>query len=88
MIITLKCIQHNEANFVVSERFISNLKSEIYKHMNTASKTTCISKIDDIVDKYNEAYHKAIKIEPTDVMLGTYIKVLNKVFSVITKILI
>ena len=32
-----------------------------------------IDKLGDIVNKYNNAYHKAIKMEPADVKPNTYI---------------
>lgn len=30
-------------------------------------------KLDEISDKYNKAYHRTIKMKPTDVTLDTYI---------------
>ena len=32
----------------------------------TVSKNICIDKLDDIVDKYNNTYHRTIKIKPVD----------------------
>ena len=32
----------------------------------TVSKNTCIDKLDDIVNKYNNTYHRTIKIKPVD----------------------
>ena len=32
-----------------------------------------IDKLDDVVNKYNNAYHRTIKMNPVDVKLGTYI---------------
>ena len=32
----------------------------------------CIDKLDDIVNKYNKAYHRTIKIKPVDVKSSTY----------------
>ena len=41
--------------------------------MNAVSKNVYINKIDQIVDKFNNTYHKTIKMKPVDVKSGTYI---------------
>ena len=41
--------------------------------MTTISKNVYIDKLDDIVDEYNNTYHKTIKMKPTDVKDNTYI---------------
>ena len=33
----------------------------------------CINKLDNIVNKYNNAYHSTIKMKPVDVKSSTYI---------------
>ena len=58
---------HNEGKSVVTERFIRTLKNKIYKHMPAISKNVSFDVLNDIVDKYNNAYHKAIKMKPIDV---------------------
>ena len=58
---------HNEKKSVVAERFIRTLKNKIYKYVTSISKNVCIDKLDDIVDKYNNAYHRTIKMKPVDV---------------------
>ena len=55
---------HNEGKSVVAERFIRTLKNKIYKHMTAISKNVSIDKLDDIVNKYNNTYHRTIKIKP------------------------
>ena len=52
---------------VVVGKFIRTLKSKFYKYMNSISKNVCIDKLDDIVNKYNNTYHKIIKMKPVDV---------------------
>ena len=47
---------YNEGKPVVAEKFIRNSKSRIRKYMPPISKNVYI-KLDDIVDKYNSAYH-------------------------------
>ena len=64
---------HNEGKSVVAERFIRTLKSKIYKYVTSISTNVYINKLDDIVDKYNNTYHTAIKIKPIDVKDNTYI---------------
>ena len=41
--------------------------------MISISKNVYIDKLDEIVNKYNNAYHKAIKMKPVDVKSRTYI---------------
>ena len=41
--------------------------------MTSASKHVYIDKLDDMVNKYNNAYHIAIKMKPIDVKSSTYI---------------
>ena len=64
---------HNEGKSVVTERFIRTLKTEIYKHMTLVSKNVYIDKLGNIVDEYNNTYHKTIKMKPVDVKDNTYI---------------
>ena len=63
----------NEGKSVVAERFIRTLKAKIYKYMTSSSKNVYINKLDDIVDEYNNTYHRAIKMKPVDVKDKTYI---------------
>ena len=58
---------YNEGKPVVVERFTRTLKNKIYKHMTAISKNAYFDVLDDIVDEYNNTYHKTIKIKPVDV---------------------
>ena len=58
---------HNGGKSVVAERFIRILKTKIYKHMVSVSKNVYINKLDDIVNEYNNKYHRKIKMKPVDV---------------------
>ena len=49
------------------------LLKDLYKHMTSISKNVHINKLDDIVNEYNNTYHRTIKIKPTDVKNNTYI---------------
>ena len=64
---------HNEGKSVIAERFIRTLKNKIYRYMTTISKNVFIDNLDDIVDEYNNTYHKTIKMKPTDVKNNTYL---------------
>ena len=64
---------HNEGKSVVAERFIRTLKTKIYKYMTSISKNVYVNKLDDIVNEYNNTYHKTIKMKPLDVKDNTYI---------------
>ena len=55
---------HNEGKSVIAERFIRTLKTKIYKHMTSISKNVYIDKLYDIVNKYNNKYHRTIKMKP------------------------
>ena len=41
--------------------------------MTSISKNVHIDKLDDIVDEYNNTYHRTIKMKPADVKNNTYI---------------
>ena len=64
---------HNEGKSVIAERFIRTLKSKIYKYMTLVSKNVYINKLDEIVDEYNNTYHRVIKMKPVDVKDNTYL---------------
>ena len=64
---------HNEEKSVVAERFITTLKKKIYKYMTSISKNVFIDKLDDIVDEYNNTYHRTTKMNLIDVTDNTYI---------------
>ena len=63
---------YNEGKSVVAERFIRTLKNKIYKHMTVASKNVYFDVLDDIVDKYNNTYHKTIKMKPIDIKSDSF----------------
>ena len=69
----------NEGNYVVVDRFIRTLKKKIYKYMTSISKNVYFNKLDDIVNKYNNTYHRTIKLKPVDVKSNTYIEIKKEV---------
>ena len=58
---------HNGGKSVVAERFIRTLKNKIYKPMTANSEKVCFNVLNDIVDEYNNTYHRTIKMKPIDV---------------------
>ena len=64
---------HKERKSVVAERFIRTLKTKNYKYMTSVSKNVYIDKLDDMVNEYNNTYHRTIKMKPVDVKDNTYI---------------
>ena len=66
-------LMHNEGKSVVAKRFIKTLMTKMYKYMTSVSKNVYINKLDDIVNEYNNIYHKTIKMKPVDVKDNTYI---------------
>ena len=65
---------HNEEKPITAERLIRTLKNNIYKYMTSISKNVYIDELDNIVKKYNNTYHRKIKMKPVDVMSKTYIE--------------
>ena len=58
---------HNEGKSVTAERFIRTLNTKIYKYMTSIPKNVYIDKLDDVVNEYNDTYHRTIKMKPVDV---------------------
>ena len=56
----------NEGKSVVAERFIRTFENKIFKHKTAISKNVYFDVLDDIVNKYNNTVHKAIKIKSID----------------------
>ena len=56
-------LTHNERKSVVAKRFIRTLKNKIYKHVTAISKNVYFDVLNCIVDKYNNTYHRTIKMK-------------------------
>ena len=50
----------------LAKRFIKTLKNKIYKYTTSVPKSIYIDKSDDIVNEYNNTYHRTIKMKPID----------------------
>ena len=57
---------NNKEKSVVAERFIRTLKNKIYKHMTAISKNVYFNVL-NIINEYNNTYHRTIKMKPIDV---------------------
>ena len=64
---------HNEGRSVITERFVRTLKNKIYEFMTSISKNVYIDKLDDIVNKFNNTYHRTIKMKLVNVKSSAYI---------------
>ena len=62
-----------EEKSVVTEKFIGSFKNKIYKYMTLISKNVYIDKLDEIYHKYNNTYHRTIKMKPVDIKSSKYI---------------
>ena len=63
---------HNEGKICCSRKIYCNFK-KVYKYMTSISKNVYIDTLDDTVNKYNNTYHKTMKIKPIDFKYNTYI---------------
>ena len=64
---------HNEETSAVAERFIKTFMTKIYKYMTSISKNVYINKLDNVINEYNNTYHRTIKMKTVDVKDNTYI---------------
>ena len=67
---------HMEEQSVVANRFIEKLKNKTWgtsKYIISISNILYIDKLEDIVNKYNNTYHKKIKMKSINVKSSTYI---------------
>lgn len=65
---------HNEEKSIAAEKFIRTLEDKIYKNLTAVSKHVYINKLNEIVEKYKNTYHKTIKMKLAYVKSSTYIK--------------
>ena len=64
---------HNEGKPVPAETFIITLKNKIFKLMTSISKHLYINNLDDIVNKYNNTYHRTIEMKPVNLKSSIYL---------------
>ena len=61
--VEINSTHNNGKSAVVAEKFVRNLENKIYKYMISISKNVYIDILNDIVDKYNNTYHRNNKNE-------------------------
>ena len=59
--------RNNEGKYTAAEAFIRTFRNEIYKYMTSISRNVYIDKLNEIIEKYNNTYHRTIKMKPLDV---------------------
>ena len=52
---------------------ITSVSKKSASNMTSISKNVYVNKLDDIVNEYNNTYHRTIKMKPADVKDDTYI---------------
>ena len=72
---------YNEGKSVVPERFIRTLKNKIYKDKTAISKNVYFDVLDNIVDKYNNTYHRTIKMKPIDVKVILLLNIMKNLLK-------
>ena len=64
---------YNEGKMVFAERFIRTLTNNIYKHTTAVSKNVYFNVLNEIVDEYNNTYHRTKKMKPIDVKSDSFV---------------
>ena len=65
---------YDEGKSVVAERFIKTLRNKIFKQMTAVSKNVSLDSLDDFVNKYNNTFHRTIKMKPIDVKSDSFVE--------------
>ena len=63
---TIMYSTYNEGKSVAAERFIRTLKNKLHKHTTATCKNVYYDVLHDVVNKYNNTKHNAIKMKPID----------------------
>ena len=61
-----------KVNLLLLRVLLEFSKSKIYKHKVAVSKNVCFDVLDDIAIKYNNAFHRTIKMKAIDVKPDSY----------------
>ena len=65
-------LTHNEGKPAIVERFIRTFKNNVSKYLASISKNAFIDKLEDMINNYNNKYHRTIKVKPVYVKWKTY----------------
>ena len=63
----------NEGKSVFAERFVRTLENKVYQYVISKSENVYIDTLEEIVNKYNNTYHRTIKMKSVDVNPSMYI---------------
>ena len=63
----------NEGKSVFAERFVRTLENKVYQYVISKSENVYIDTLEEIVNKYNNTYHRTIKMKSADVNPSMYI---------------
>ena len=66
---------HNEGTCVVTEKMFRTQKNKLQKYIILVIKIAYIDKLDDLFNKYNNTYHKTMKMKPKDMESSTYVDI-------------
>ena len=55
---------HNEGKSVITEMFIKAIKAKIYKNITASDSKSYLSYLNNLVDEYNNTYHRSINKKP------------------------
>ena len=64
-----------KGNLLLLKDYIRTLNNKSYKYMISIPKILYIDKLDNIVNEYNNTYHRNFKMKPIDVTSSIYIDV-------------
>lgn len=59
--------RNSSTKAAIAERFIRTIKSRLYKYFTANNTTRYLEVLPDIIEGYNHAYHRSIKMKPIDV---------------------
>ena len=63
----------NEGKSVFAERFVRTLENKVYQYVISKSENVYIDTLEEIVNKYNNTYHRTIKMKSVDLNPSMYI---------------
>jgi len=78
--ITLYYTQSDKKSAVV-ERFNRTLMDKIYRYMTHKNSTRFLPDLANIVNQYNNSYHRSIKMKPSDVTLENRVQVYKNLYG-------
>eukprot|EP00732_Lithocolla_globosa_P001254 Lithocolla_globosa_v1_NODE_591_length_3661_cov_41.346644.p1 type:complete len:354 gc:universal NODE_591_length_3661_cov_41.346644:876-1937(+) len=72
---------NNETKASIVERFNRTLKGRMYKYFDVTQSFRYIDVLDDLLEGYNNSYHRSIKMKPSEVNQDNEHQVLSSLYS-------